>query len=91
MRPHYTALLPSAGKELADRRRDLFRMRFKREMAGVEQANDRTGIVAPERLGARRQEERIVLAPDREERRLMRPEVSLESWIECNVALVVAE
>jgi hypothetical protein len=40
-------------------------MRFQCEMAGVEEADDRTGNVPLERLGTGRQEERIVLAPDR--------------------------
>ena len=55
------------GEEVTDRPRDLLDMRFQGEMAGVEEADDRTGHVPLERLGTRRQEERIVLAPDREE------------------------
>src|SRR5207245_10844224 len=70
---------------------DLFGMRLEREMAGVEEANDRTGNVAPESFGAGRQKERIVLAPHSQEWRLVRAEVVLESRIERNIALVVAE
>jgi len=44
-------------------------MGFQREMAGVEELHLGVRIVAPERLGSRRQEERVVPAPDREQRR----------------------
>src|SRR5262245_21400545 len=81
----------SGGEEVADRLRDLHSMRLQCEVPGVEEAVDRTGNVAPERLGTRRQEEGIVLAPDRQERRPVRPEVVLEGWVESDVALVVAE
>ena len=47
--------------------------------------------VAPEGFGAGRQEERIVLAPHRQERRLVGAEIVLEGRIERDVALVVAE
>src|SRR5258708_16493642 len=66
-------------------------MRFEREVAGVEEANDSLGIVPLERLSTRRHEERVVLAPDRQERRLVRAEVFLEWRIQRHVALVVAE
>ena len=49
------------------------------------------GNIAFERFGAGRQEERIVLAPDRQERRPMLTEVVLERRIERDIALVVAE
>src|SRR5258708_1427106 len=66
-------------------------MRLQREVAGVEEANARTGNVAPEGLGAGRQKERIVLAPRRQQWRLVGAEVILESRIERDVAFVVAE
>ena len=66
-------------------------MRLQREMAGVEETDVRIRNVALECLGAWRQEERIVLAPDRQQRRLVRAEIILESRIERDVALVVAE
>ena len=47
--------------------------------------------VAFERLGARREEERIVLAPHRQETRLVSAEILLESWIERDIGLVVTE
>ena len=56
-----------SGEEVADGRRDLRCVRLQSEMAGVEEAHHRVRDVALERLGARRQEERIVLAPHREE------------------------
>src|ERR1700681_2230563 len=80
-----------AGEEFADGCGDLRGVRLQREMAGVKEADDRIGNVAPERLGAGRQKERIVLAPHREEGRLVRAEIVLESRIERDVALVVAE
>ena len=63
--------LESAGKEFADRRRDLGSVCFQRKVAGVEEAQRCVGYVALERLRPRRQEERIVLAPYRQERRLV--------------------
>jgi hypothetical protein len=80
-----------AGEEFADRRGDLCGMRLQREMAGVEEANDRTGNVAFESLGTGRQEERIVLAPHCQKRWPMGAEVVLEGRIKRDVALVVAE
>ena len=55
-------------------------MRLQREVSGVEEAHDRFRNVAFEGLGARRQEEGIVLAPYCQERRPVRAEVILESW-----------
>src|SRR5260370_38003877 len=66
-------------------------MSLEREGARVEELDERTGNVASERLGPRRQEERIVLSPCRKEAWLVRPEIILESWVERDVALVVAE
>src|SRR5208337_3503504 len=81
----------SAGKEFANGRRDLRGMCLQREMSGIEEAHDRVRHVALERLGARRQEEWIVLAPGRQEWRLVGPEIPLEGRIERDVGLVVAE
>src|SRR3989475_11655260 len=66
-------------------------MRLQGEVAGVEEADDRAGDVAPERLRTGRQEEGIVLAPYSQERQPVRAEVILESRVQCHVALVVAE
>src|SRR5262245_24787678 len=90
------ALLPLIGTdsgcaEVTDRRRDLSRMRFQREVARLEEADHGTWNVALERLGARRQEKRIVLAPHREERRPSRAEVFLELRVQRDIAGVVEE
>src|SRR5499427_3585084 len=79
------------SEEGADRTRDLLDMCFQGEMASVEEADDRTGHVPLERLGTGRQEERIVLAPDREEGWLVRAEIVLEGGVQRDIALVVAE
>src|ERR1700753_82973 len=47
-------------QKIADAFGDLAGMGFQREVAGVEEANHRAGNVTLERLGSRRQEERIV-------------------------------
>src|ERR1700722_11835623 len=78
-------------QEIADAVGDLAGVGLEREVTGVEEADDGTRIVAPECLGARRHEERIVPAPYREERRLVRAEILLERRIERDIALVVAE
>ena len=65
--PYVAAPCATVVEKGADRRGDLMRMGFKREMTGLEEAHLGVGIVAPERLRAGRQEERIVLAPDRQE------------------------
>src|SRR5437868_6134297 len=76
----------SGGEEVADFRCDLGGVRLQRKMAGVEEADDRVGNVALERLGAGWQEERVVLAPSGEEPRLVPAEVILESRVERDVA-----
>src|SRR5262249_48475910 len=60
-------------------------------MTGVEQVNLGVRIVASEGPGARRQEERVVLAPYREQGWPAGADVLLESRVERNVALIVAE
>src|ERR1700730_788268 len=66
-------------------------MRFQREVPGVEKADYCSRNVALECLRAGRQEERIVLAPHGEERRLVSAEIGLESRVEGDVAFIVAE
>src|SRR6266481_6676310 len=66
-------------------------MRFEREVAGIEEANYGPGIVTLERLGTSGHKERVVLAPHRQERRLVGSEVFLERRIQRYIALVVAE
>src|SRR4029450_4451176 len=58
---------------------------------GVEEAHVSVWNVTLERLGAWRQEKRIVLAPSCQKRRLVLAKVGLEFGIERDVALVVAE
>src|SRR5262249_16884679 len=79
--PKEAAVAERRGEEVTDRTRDLLDMRFQGEMAGVEEANDCIGHVPRERLGTGRQEERIVLAPNREEGWLVRAEIVLEGRI----------
>src|SRR6516164_7925744 len=70
--------LTSLFQEIADTFGNLASMRFQREVAGVEEADNRTRIVPLERLSAGRQKKRVVLAPHRQKRRLVRAEVILE-------------
>src|SRR4029450_9025527 len=58
---------------------------------GVEEAHVSVWNVTLERLCARRQEKRVVLAPSCQERRLVRAKIGLEFGIQRDVALVVAE
>src|SRR5215470_3827342 len=81
----------SRREKISDRRRDLLSMRFQCEVASIEEADDRIRNVAPERLGTQWQEKGIVLAPDRQEGRPVRPEVVLEGRVKSDIALVVAE
>ena len=82
---------PSGDEEIADRRSDFVAVRLKGKVARVEEPHLGARDVALERLRARWQEERIVLAPNRQKPRLVLAEIGLEFRIEHNVALVVAE
>src|SRR5258708_2609169 len=84
-----SSLAGQRGEEVPDCRGDLLGVRLQREMAGIEETDDRAGNVALERLGAGRQEEGVVLAPSRQQRRLVPAEVVLESRVERDIALVV--
>jgi hypothetical protein len=66
------------AEKIADDSRDFSVVRLQCEVTGIEEADLRIGNVAPERFGARRKEERVVLAPRRQKRWLVRPEVLLE-------------
>ena len=76
-------------KKVADGRRNLNSVRLEGEVAGVEEAHHRIWEVACKRLGPLWQEERVVLAPHRQERRLVSAEIFLERWVERYIALVV--
>src|SRR5262249_54956335 len=66
------------AKEVAHRRADLRGVGLQREVAGVEEAHDRVWDVASEHLGPLRQEKRVVLAPHRQEGRLVGAKILLE-------------
>src|SRR5262247_2732691 len=66
-------------------------MRLEREVSGIEEADDRIRKIALESLRTERQEERIVLAPQSQERRPVGPEIVLEGREERDVALVVTQ
>ena len=76
--PHLLLLAHALVHEIADDLRDLGAVRLQREVAGVEEVDLCIWNVALERFGARRKEERIVLAPHRQERRLVGAEIALE-------------
>src|SRR5262245_6777933 len=78
-----------SAKEIPYRRADLRGVGLQREVAGVQKAHLRVGDVAPVGLGPLRQEERVVLAPHRQEGRLVGAEILLEGGVERDVALVV--
>src|SRR3989442_5932656 len=79
----------SGSEEAADHRRDLRGMRFQREVTRVEEADDGTRNIALERLGAERQEERVVLAPHRQQRRPVLAEGVLERRGQLDIACVI--
>src|SRR5215469_5971490 len=58
---------------------------FQREMPGIEKLNLRVRYVFPIRFGSCRNEERIVLAPDRKQRGLRLAEIFLKFGIEPHV------
>jgi hypothetical protein len=58
---------------------------------GIQKAHFRFRYVALERFRARRDEERIVLAPDREEARLVLAEIRLERGIQRHIAAVIEQ
>src|ERR1700732_5396082 len=81
----------SPGKEVPDGHGNLRGVRLQREMPGVEEANDRVCDIALESFGPLRQEERVVLAPRRQEGGPVGVEILLEGRVERDVALVVPE
>src|SRR5262245_14653082 len=80
-----------ARQEIAYRRSDLVTVRLERKVTGIKQAHICVRYVAFECLRTSRQEERIVLAPHGQKRRLVFAEVALEFGIQRDVALVVAK
>src|SRR6516165_8977490 len=92
-RPQYTRLRPlprcadansrdrrfssGARKKIPNRSGDLRAVGFEGKVARIEEAHFGSRNIAFERLGARRQEERIVLAPGRQEGWLVLAKVGL--------------
>ena len=66
-------------------------MRFQGEVTRVVKSDVGAGDILLEGFGTRRNEERIVLAPNRQEAGFVLPEVRLESGVERNIALVVTK
>ena len=60
-------------------------------MAGVVEMNIRLRLIPLERLGAGRQEEGIVLPPNRQQRRTLGAEIGLELRIERHIVRIVEE
>src|SRR5262245_51326393 len=77
--------------ECADRRRNFCGMRLEREVSCVEKADCGVGNVFFEGLRPGRQEEGVVLTPNRQQAGLVSSEVLLERWIEGYIRLVVTE
>jgi hypothetical protein len=82
-----TISVKSAREEVTDGRSNLRGVRLERKMPGVEEAHDRVGDVALERLSALRQEEWVVLPPHRKEGRLVGAEILLERRVQRDIAL----
>ena len=70
---------------------DFIYVGFERKVSGVVKDHFRGRIVPAIGLGARRQEERIILSPDRQSRRLIFAEEFLEFRVELDVGFVVAD
>src|SRR5262245_55306483 len=83
--------MPLSVEEVADRTGDFGGMGLQGEVTGVEEAHLGRRDVTLERFRAWRKEERVVLAPDREQARRVLTEVFLERGVKRDVALVVAE
>ena len=84
-------LIQLAAEKVADCRADLGDVGLEREVAGVEEPDLRVRDVALEGLGAGRQEERVVPAPEREQRRPAAAEIFLEFRLERDIAGIVEE
>src|SRR5215467_1470504 len=64
-------------------------MCFEREMSGIEELNLRVRYVFPKCFCSRRNEERIILAPDRQQRRFRLAEIFLKLRIKLYVRAVI--
>lgn len=80
-----------AAKKIANGSRNFLSMRLQREVPRVVKMHFGGWVVPPKGLGARRKEERIVLAPDSQNGRPFCAEVFLELGIQGYVAGVIQE
>ena len=80
-----------ATEKISNRAGNFLMVRFQGEVSGVEEVHFGVGVVALECLGARRQEERVILAPHGEQRRALCAEVLLKPGVEGDVTGVVQE
>ena len=88
--------LPGAGaegcdlarQEVADRGRDVLGVCLQCEVTGVEKADEAPGR-SRLKVWRRAGEERVVLTPRRQQRRLVRAEVGLERGVQRNVGRVI--
>src|SRR6267143_516290 len=80
-----------AAQEIPNGAGNFWMVRFQCEVTGVVEMHLSVRVVALERFSARGQKERIVLAPDRQQGRLLRAEIFLEPGIERNIAGIVQE
>src|SRR6185503_14409277 len=76
-------------EELLHRCRNFADMRLDRKMSGIEELDRCVRQVFAKRLGSRRNEEGIVLAPDRKQRRFRFAEIFLKFRIELHVRCVI--
>ena len=81
----------SAPQKFTDALRNFDCMRFKCEVTGIEKADDCAGNFPLECLRSRGQKKRIVLAPHREERRLVGSKVLLKGRVKRDVAFIIPE
>jgi hypothetical protein len=79
------------GEKLSHGRGDFFDVGLEGEVSCIEELDGGVGVVARKGLGAGRDEEGVVLAPDGEQRRLGLAEVLLEGWVELYVVGVVED
>src|SRR5580692_10884478 len=79
------------SQKFADLSGDLIRMGLQCEVTRIEEAHRGIWDVALECVGARGKKERIVLAPYREQGRLVLSEVLLKGWVHRYVGCVVSK
>src|ERR1700680_4646517 len=76
-------------REVLHRTCDFRSMGFEREVASVVKMDFCIGVIPPERRHAGRQEERIIFAPDRQQRGSLGAEIFLEPWIKRDITGIV--